>query len=264
MKKQILILSTTLASLLLMAFGFITLENPAMKTTGETQSESHCKPPQPEADKYPDFFYDFGTRFGAIKKSDLDKMTHASDFLVIDEDEEFSDYGSVSVIIVIDDKRSDIREVGTSNELTAGQINLLRSSEPSTNFVVSADFECKNNKTGVVDYKSATPHLTIVPEKQAEYLLGKKALLAFFRENNKENTADLDEDKLQPAKLYFTVSKNGSITNVHLDRTSGFDHIDKTMVDLVNRLPSSWIPAENIQGEKVDQELVVSFGMVGC
>ena len=74
----------------------------------------------------------------------------------------------------------------------------------------------------------------------------------------------MQADKLQPAKLYFTVSKEGMIENVRLDRTSNFPAVDETMIELITNAPGKWIPAENSKGEKVDQELVVSFGLMGC
>jgi len=58
--------------------------------------------------------------------------------------------------------------------------------------------------------------------------------------------------------------KIGTITNVKLDRTSGYLNMDKTMVELIKNTPGKWKQAENVKGENVDQELVVSFGMVGC
>ena len=39
---------------------------------------------------------------------------------------------------------------------------------------------------------------------------------------------------------------------------------DNKMIELITKTPGLWIPAENSRGEKVDQELVLSFGMVGC
>ena len=39
---------------------------------------------------------------------------------------------------------------------------------------------------------------------------------------------------------------------------------DKKMIELITNLPGKWAPAENQKGEKVDQELVISFGLMGC
>jgi hypothetical protein len=36
------------------------------------------------------------------------------------------------------------------------------------------------------------------------------------------------------------------------------------MMELIQMTPGQWQPAENELGEKVDQELVVSFGLIGC
>jgi len=36
------------------------------------------------------------------------------------------------------------------------------------------------------------------------------------------------------------------------------------MIELITKTPGEWQPAENYKGEKVDQELVVSFGLMGC
>ena len=36
------------------------------------------------------------------------------------------------------------------------------------------------------------------------------------------------------------------------------------IIKILNEVPGTWIPAKNSKGEKVDQELVVSFGLMGC
>jgi hypothetical protein len=170
----------------------------------------------------------------------------------------------VSVIIIENDEQTDMRETGYSGMLTFDQINLLQSFDYSTNFLIRADFQEMNAVSGALENNYASPHLTMVPEKQAVYANGKDALLEYLSKNNKENTANLNIDKLRPAKLYFTVSKKGAISNVRLDRTSGYSNIDNTMIELINKAPGMWVPAEDSNGQKVDQELVISFGMIGC
>lgn len=103
-------------------------------------------------------------------------------------------------------------------------------------------------------------------EKQAEYEGGTEALMEFFKENSKEAEvrANVQMDELPPFKLVFTVTKNGTIENVKMDGTSGYLSIDNTMIKLITNAPGKWDPAENAKGEKVDQELVVSFGLTGC
>ena len=76
--------------------------------------------------------------------------------------------------------------------------------------------------------------------------------------------ANVVAEKLKPAKLYFTVSKTGTIENVRLDRSSNYPIVDEAMIELIKNAPGEWLPAENEKGEKVEQELVVSFGLMGC
>lgn len=110
------------------------------------------------------------------------------------------------------------------------------------------------------------PYLAAVPEKQAEYEGGREALTQYLKENSKEAEARamVQMNELPPFKLLFTVTKKGFIENVKLDGTSGYLSIDNTMIELITKAPGKWEPAENSKGEKVDQDLVVAFGLTGC
>lgn len=110
----------------------------------------------------------------------------------------------------------------------------------------------------------STPYLAVIPEKQAEYEGGRDALMEYLKENSREARASQQMDKLKPFKLFFTVTKKGTIENVKLGGTSGYLAIDNTMIELITKAPGKWKSAENSKGEKEDQELVVSFGLTGC
>jgi len=286
MKKSIIIFVTLLTTLSLTAFGFINC-NDSVTGKVETSSNKIVAVDQQVAEVINDrvlsdfsfdigtiigpinkgdldFFFDFGTRFSAIKKGDLDKSRSILDFLPKDQTQRVVLYKSVDIIIIKDDKQSDIIETGKGGVLTAAQIELLQSSDYSTNIKIRADYLEKNKVTGQLDNSYSTPHLTIVPEKQAVYISGKEALIKYLRENSKENTAIVQKDNLIPAKLYFTVTKKGTISNIKIPRSSGYPSLDKKIIELITKAPGKWEPAENSKGEKVDQELVISFGMVGC
>lgn len=224
---------------------------------------------------FPDFIYDIGSRYNVIKKADLDTLKSFSDIIGEEHANRIVDYKSVSVIIMKDDKQTEIRETGNSDVFTAAQLNLMQSSDYSTNFVVWADYTGKNKETGELEDTHWTPYLTIVPEKEAQYLDdqqqlvnadGKKALKEYLRNSSLEarSKAHVIAEELKPAKLYFTVSKTGTIENVRLDRSSNYPTVDAAMIELIKKAPGKWLPAEDINGEKVDQELVVSFGLIGC
>ncbi|WP_339705091.1 hypothetical protein [uncultured Kriegella sp.] len=107
---------------------------------------------------------------------------------------------------------------------------------------------------------------TDVRVKQAEYEGGTKALREYFKANSieAEVKANVQMDELPPFKLVFTVTKKGMIENVKIEGTSGYLSIDNTMIKLISNTPGKWEPAENAKGEKIDQELVISFGLTGC
>jgi hypothetical protein len=271
MNTRILILSTSIGFLSLAAFGFSNWVG--HKQTPPTKTPT-CQPvdnilkafeefKKPEK-KETDFFYDFGTRFRPITKGRLDHASSFSDFVSEDEANEVDKYESVTVILIENDKQTDTRATTEGGELSKKQLEMLQSADYSTNFLVEAMYMRKVEGVNHAYLSTMTPYLTIVPEKQAGYEFGREGLLNYLKDANSENIVNLDESKLQPAKLYFTITKDGNISNVTLDRTSGYDHIDKTMIKLMSNTPGRWIPAENAEGEKVDQTLVVSFGMVGC
>lgn len=121
-----------------------------------------------------------------------------------------------------------------------------------------------NKKALRLKHSDSTPYLTIVPEKQALYVNGMDALIDYLKESNKENTAIVRRNELKPGQLYFTVNKEGTISNTELITTSGYPYIDKMLAELITNAPGKWEPAENSKGEKVDQKLVLSFGAMGC
>lgn len=255
-------LSAGLVAVSTMAFGFMAESG----LTG-TDKDQPCQVAEAEEEpievKAPNFFYDLGTRFQPVRKSVLEKARSINDFVSAREMKDVFSYQSVRVVIVENDIQTDVQEAGTTAELTKAQRQLLQTAAYSTNFVVWADYQMKN-EAGALEDNYFSPYMTVVPEEQARYSRGEEAFLEYLQANNEMYTMGVDRDSLRAAKLYFTVSSTGNITDVHLDRTSGYEAIDEQMIKLLSSTPGNWVPAQNKQGENVDQELVVSFGLAGC
>ena len=268
MNKSLIIFGAILTSMSLTAFGIIKWDTHEA-ISFEVSNDCHItieKFPLVETkeDFYPDFFYGVGTRFSGIKKTTINNAVSIKDIFDEEEFQKIESIKSVTIIVIENDEQTDIRETGYSELLTPEQKNLLKTSDYSTNFLIRADYKMNDKVTGdLFDYHS-TPYLTIVPEKQAAYKGGEDALLEYFEKNNKKNTANLTTDNLRPAKLYFTVTKKGKISKIKLDRSSGSEALDESMIKLLKKAPGKWNAAENINGEKTDQELVISFGIRGC
>ncbi|MFV9551499.1 hypothetical protein [Algibacter sp. PT7-4] len=256
MKKRILILSTILAALCFTAFAFnnkySSKKNEKVKEIPETKTVKN--------NTEPDFIYDIGPRFNSIKKEDLHNITSIHSFIKKDDINTIPNIKSVELIVIENDLVSNKKEIGNSLELTNKQLALLKSFDYSSHFSVKINGFSKDN----LIKNTFSPYFTIVPETQAEYIYGKKALVKYFKDNTRTITKDIPEDKLKPAKLYFTVTKYGTIKHVKLDRSCGYPEIDNLMVNLINTTPGGWIPATNTKQETVNQELVVSFGLLGC
>ncbi|WP_460218865.1 energy transducer TonB [Psychroserpens sp. MEBiC05023] len=213
---------------------------------------------------FPDFIYDIGPRFSGIKKSKINTITSIEAFLDDEIMLEIAKVKSTSITLIENEEMSSHRAKGQSKMLTDAQINLLRNSTYSTNFVMRVDYEEKPKTNGHQTDNYRTPHLTIVPEYEAIYSHGKAALKSFLKESCQSVLINVDPEQLKPAKLYFTVNKEGNIEEVSLDRASGYPEVDKKMIELIKNTPGTWQPAKNDKGEPVDQKLVVSFGLMGC
>lgn len=219
---------------------------------------------KPNKNVFHDFIYDVGPRFGSIKKSDVDTATTIEAFLNQKELQKMESITSVSIIPFINEERLALHANGTTKELNESQLKMLQDFGYSSSFVLRVDFTEISEATGELITGYTTPHLTIVPDKQATFVDGEDALKAFLKMSTEEVRKNVDVEKFKPAKLFFTVTKDGSIKNVRLDRSSGYPEVDEKMKVLIKQVPGTWLPAENAKGEKVDQELVVSFGTMGC
>lgn len=269
MKKRIIVLSTVIAALGLTAFGFINSTNvvTAEETTAIKEKitpETALEGPVKENNR-PDFRYDVSSRYlMTITKEKLQHAKSITDILPQDWTDFIVSYKEISINFIENNEQSEYKASGNTELLNAAQLKLLQAAEYSTNVLIRADYLEKHKESGNLIDNYITPHLTIIPAKQAEYDKGKNALLKYLKENSGEIISTVKKQKLQPGRLNFTVSKNGTISEVELESSSGYPAIDKTMTDLINNMPGKWEPAENAKGEKVDQKLVFFYGVMGC
>jgi len=212
----------------------------------------------------PNFNYKVGSRFNGISKTDLQNARSFSDFIAEEHANRIVSYASMSVVTLKDGHQTDSKKITNSGVFSVAQLALLQTFDYSANIMISANFTEKSFESGELQESTWTPYLTVVPEKQVVYKDGADALIDYLKENSKEQRLVEQEDKLKSARLNFTVTKNGTVSNAKIVSTSGYPTIDAKMLELINNLPGTWEAAENEKGEKVDQELVFSFGADGC
>ncbi|MBL4669383.1 MAG: hypothetical protein JKY30_08985 [Flavobacteriales bacterium] len=261
MKKSILIISAVFTTVSLMAFSYL---NSATESSQELITENTTENIIEEPVTI-DFVYDIDSRFmSTVTKEKLHNAKSILDFLPKSQTETVVSYDYVRVTILDDYHQTDMKATGKDDVLTAAQLKLLQTVDYSANILIRANFKQKNKVTGELEYNYFTPHITIVPEKEAEYVNGKDALIDYLKVNSQEQIAIVKDGKVKGGKLYFTVTKSGVISDVKLSATSGYPSIDKRMVELMTKAPGKWQAAENAKGEKVAQKLVFSFGTIGC
>lgn len=209
----------------------------------------------------PDLYYGVDTRFAAVKKADVHNATTIYDFLNEGEKNQIEQINSVKLVIVKDNQLSNIQAYGYDEKLTKDQLEILRSTDYFSHFTIRTEFQGKSEDTGKMENRFFGPHITVTPEKQATYLYGKDALLDYLKDNSIDDMQIIKDGKLGAIKLSFTITKEGNVSDVKHDAmTTGYPSIDERFMTLLKNIPGKWIPAENSEGEKMDQELVFTFG----
>lgn len=247
MIKTILITFTALITFSLTAFSCININ----ATEKETEEIVTGEPPS--------FVYDIDSRFIAnISKEDISNAKTIIDLIPENAGWENFDFKQVTIRVMPDENTNYAK--GESKVLNLDQIKLLKTIDYSTNFIVDTYIN-EESKSGSNHYPY---YITVIPEKEANYIGGKKVAINYLKENSASTITKIDEDKLKAGKVCFIISKTGSIKNVNLESTSGYPTVDNKMLELINNMPGIWIPATNENGENLEQELVFSFGKMGC
>ena len=247
MKKSTLIAATILIPIGLMSFGYLNVN----------------WTPQPPTD----FVYDLAPRYNrTFTKTEMESARKFSEFDNLDalHPKDIISFRSVNVMI-IDDQYEPIQQAaGNTGNFNAAQLKLLQSAPYSADVLIRAEYVIRNNNSGELEDSYTTPHITVVPETQVECPGGYEAFINYLKEKSAREVTLVQDGKLQPGKVRFTINEKGTIENVLLISSSGYDEIDKRMVELVLEAPGTWNSALNANGETVEQQLVFSFGIVGC
>lgn len=267
MKRNVLFTGIVLAAFSLMAFSYVSWNNDVT----DSQEVSYDRSELTKMDlanlfskrTVVNFVYDVDSRFLAtITKEDLHNAKSIIDIVPKKATKSLQSYQKVRVSILTDGK--DKMEVGVGETLNPAQLELIQSIDYSTNFYIEADCLNKTAQLGALVNYDLVYYMTVIPETEAEYRDGHDALIDYLKENSKSEAVSVDMRQLQPGKVNFIVTKDGGIGAVTLESTSGYNSIDKKMINLIKSMPGTWEPATNEKGERVDQELVFSFGMMGC
>ncbi len=268
MKKKIAFIGLAIVGLSLTAFGISNIKkensNSKKDTIGKLEETSKSLDDLFEKKEY-DFHISVGTRFTNVATlEDIQNANSIEDFIPQEQIDQVSKYTSVKITLLDDYKETDIFAIGKDDILTADQKKILQSLDYSSNFLVRGDFVGTKEFQRNHNYSYFTPFMTVIPHTEGYYEQGMDALLYYLRAKSEEISSQYQKEDFKSGKLYFTISKEGKISNINLTSTGGFTELDNKMVEILNNLEGKWIPAKNAKGETVEQTLVIAFGVIGC
>lgn len=211
-----------------------------------------------------DFYYGIGTRFNGITKTKLLAARSFSDFIGDEHAQRIVSYSALDVIVLDDNEKTAIRVEGGGGDFTQEQLNLIKTIEYNTNVLIRAEYKEDAPWSGKIEESHWTPYITVTAATLPRYKKGKVALLSYLKAKSTEAVQDAKGQAFAPGKINFTVTKEGTITNVRLTNTCKVDVIDQLLVDILKNAPGEWIPAKDEHGKAVDQDLVFSFANMGC
>ena len=205
--------------------------------------------------------YKLDSRYSEITKEELSNTTSVLELVpCMKSDWWTSSFEKVSIVVM--DDGEEIAAEGYGTKFNQVQLQLLRSAPYSTNFYIWARGKDHLPDAGKLDENIY--YYTITPENEAEYEGGEEAFVQFIKEGIEPNTSIMDEDNLRPGQLDFTITKDGKVEDIKLLSSSGYGEIDELLMELISQTQEDWIPAQNKEGQNVDQEFTFFFGANGC
>ena len=214
-------------------------------------------------------YKDYSRMNDLLKIVDPKYMYRLGNYVHILEDyEKIIDYVSIEISAINQGKLYTAQS--TSDVLTSEQKNILRAVDLGSVITIKIKFNFKGWTRNTADtdtkLKEGIYSVTVVPETDAVYPGGFKEITAYLTTSVINKIAGPTAyEKLQKAVVKFTVTEEGKLINTKMDRTSTDPHLDKLILDAINKMPQ-WMPANDSRGLRVKQEISIPFGRIrdGC
>lgn len=209
-----------------------------------------------------DLFYLVKGRYDrSITKERLNNAKLISDVIENYPESWISEYISVELITELNGE--EISAVSANEVLSEEQRNLLNMLEESSSIIVNVKYKTKVAVTDVMEDNLLNISMTIIPEKEAEFVGGYDKMIAYLQKNINGKVSDVKLSELQYSSVVFTVNEEGRTDKIKLINTSGNSEIDNLLLKLIGNMPK-WKPAENSSGGLVKQEFEFNFGNAKC
>jgi TonB family protein len=159
----------------------------------------------------------------------------------------------------------ELKATSPTEEFTEEQLAIVANADYSDHLRFSARFNSTRISTGEVEeYVLVSQSMSLVPDVQAECPGGFAAVESYLKGASRDHVKHVKRDEVGRCRIFFTVTNDGSIDDVKLIETSNYQDVDKAMIKVVKDMPLKWTPAQDENGDKVNQEFVFTFGRAGC
>jgi hypothetical protein len=147
---------------------------------------------------------------------------------------------------------------GISDVLNQEQKELIRLVDSSSDIAVSVTY-LPNNSLENDTKKQYDFQVTVLPDKNADYVEGAEQLIQYLQENAIVNIEAGSFTGYDLTALKFTITEQGHITDIQVALPSKNAKIDEMLVMAISKMPK-WKPAEYSNGLKVKQDFILTIG----
>ncbi len=172
---------------------------------------------------------------------------------------------TIEMTVIHNGKNESLKAVGTA--LSVEQRQMLSMADVGTDLSFNFSFKFKhplNEDREMHLLKTGKYTVSLVPEKVAEYAGGNRKLNAYLIEHIITKFPDAASIKMiQQAAVKFVINKSGDVTEVKMANSTGNVLIDHYIINAVLNMPK-WKAAEDTNGNKINQCILIPFGGEGC
>jgi periplasmic protein TonB len=219
-------------------------------------------------DLSPEFWDQLTIPFELKQEFEKKRLTaSAQGYYVYPQDKDYSEYIKITGAkfdIIRGGKKETIQ--GKGQYLTQDIKQLLTTADLGTDIVIELSFpapEVQTKDTLLQNITSARVRIHMVPEEEAEFPGGTKALTTYLAENIlMKYPSGRESQQLSRSLVSFCVDESGVVTNVRMTVSSSNKKIDEHIENGIRKMPR-WKPAVN-NNKKIKQDITLSFMGDGC
>ena len=154
--------------------------------------------------------------------------------------------------------------IGSNENLSDAQINLLSKVDMGSNIDFQVNYKKINSVTGIIEDRLMEFSFTLVPAQEASFIGGAEKLDAYLKKEIIDKLPLQKADQVQIAMVKFTINEKGEVTNPRISESSKDKEIDLLLLRAIHYMPT-WKPAENADQVKIKQNFEFSVGnLLGC